>query len=121
MLARMREEEEQERAMIRQQARERILQDFERLQSGAGPSSSSRATGQAGGLSKPEAIAKEVIGERGTKRKFEVDGEQFDKMITEHEEKALLTMEREQAEKRKAKLPNFWLVSAVTACSQRYG
>ena len=121
MLARMKEEEEQERAMIHQQARERVLQDFERLQSGAGPSSSTQTTGQAGGLRKAEATAKESIGERGTKRKFEVDGEQFDKMITEHEEKALLTMEREQAEKRKAKLPNFWLVSIVTMSTQHYG
>ena len=50
----------------------------------------------------------------GTKRKFDFDNIQVAKLADEQEEKALKDIEREQAERRKAKLPNFWLVRYPT-------
>lgn len=105
LLERMREEEEQERQAARQLARERVLRDFEKLQSGGGAS-----TLDASGSDAVEPVAIESIGERGTKRKFALDEHEVARLREEHEEKAMRDIEREQAEKRKAKLPNFWLV-----------
>lgn len=101
----MREEEEQERQAARQLARERVLRDFEKLQSGAGTSALDASNDK-----KVDAVSIESIGERGTKRKFALDEQEVARLQEEHEEKAMLEIEREQAEKRKAKLPNFWLV-----------
>lgn len=106
LLERMREEEEQERQTARQLARERVLRDFEKLQSGAGTSALDALNN-----SRVDAVSIESIGERGTKRKFALDEQEVARLQLEHEEKAMLDIEREQAEKRKAKLPNFWLPS----------
>lgn len=116
----MKVEEEQERELARQHARERVLQDFEKLQSGvaaagsrvAGPSApSSSSTASAAG-STTNGVGS--VGDRGTKRKFDLDGDEVTRLQDEQEAKALREIEREQAEKRKAKLPNFWLVRAST-------
>lgn len=55
-----------------------------------------------------DSVASE--GGRGVKRKFELDDGTVSRLADEQERKALDLIEREQAEKRKAKLPNFWLV-----------
>lgn len=99
----MREEEEQERQAARQLARERVLRDFERLQSGAGASTVSNSA-------TTSSTVESVAADRGTKRKFALDQDEVTRLQDEQEEKALKEIEREQAEKRKAKLPNFWLV-----------
>lgn len=108
----MREEEEQERQAARQLARERVLRDFEKLQSGAGSSDATTATSSGKGTVEPTPT--ESIGERGTKRKFALDEQEVTRLQDEHEEKAMREIEREQADKRKAKLPNFWLVRQTT-------
>ena len=128
LLDKMKVEEEQERLLARQHARQRVLEDFERLQSGAGPSK--RVAGPSGNASasssavlsnsatKPSSshITAEtqlpVIGqgERGVKRKFELDAGAVSRLADEQEQKALDLIEHEQAERRRAKLPNFWLV-----------
>lgn len=46
---------------------------------------------------------------RGTKRKFGFDLDAVSKLAEEAEEAAMVKIEREQAESRKAKLPAFWL------------
>ncbi|CAD6565619.1 MAG: hypothetical protein CYPHOPRED_005880, partial [Cyphobasidiales sp. Tagirdzhanova-0007] len=122
LLDKMKAEEEQERQLARQQARERVLVDFERLQSGASSStstsnsSSSRTQAQAqssssntSGPNTTSSIPMNPLA--GTKRKFDFDNIQVAKLADEQEEKALKDIEREQAERRKAKLPNFWLPS----------
>ena len=52
----------------------------------------------------------------GQKRKFELDDEHLSQLSADQEEKALLDIEREQLEKSKAKLPNFWLVHLNASC-----
>jgi nitric oxide synthase-interacting protein len=48
---------------------------------------------------------------RGTKRKFDFDTKEVDAIAQEAEEAALKQIEAEQAESRRAKLPDFWLPS----------
>jgi nitric oxide synthase-interacting protein len=116
LLEQMKSEEEQEKQAARQHARERVLAEFEQLQSGkpanrvAGPSAGSAA---ATNISNTTATTSTVpLGsDRGVKRKFELDDSEVNRLADEQEEKAMKEIEREQAEKRKAKLPNFWLVS----------
>ena len=126
LLDKMKVEEEQERLLARQHARQRVLEDFERLQSGAGPSkrvagpsgnasaSSTAVLSNAATLPSSSHITAETQlpgeGERGVKRKFELDAGAVSRLADEQEQKALDLIEREQAEKRRAKLPNFWLV-----------
>lgn len=134
LLEKMKEEEEAERQLARQQARERVLADFEKLQNGAGPSSltstsTNPSTTRIGGSSTsatPSTSAStpsetnaasttttSTIGgnERGLKRKFALDDTEVSRLQEEQEEQAMKLIEQEQLEKRKAKLPNFWLPS----------
>ena len=50
-------------------------------------------------------------GERGTKRKFDLDQDEIERLAKEGEQEAMERTAVEQAEARRAKLPNFWLVS----------
>ena len=117
LLEQMKVEEEQEKQAARLQARERVLAEFEQLQSGkpanriAGPTANGTSAAAAN-VSNTVAITSTVplAGERGVKRKFELDDSEVNRLADEQEEKAMKEIEREQAEKRKAKLPNFWLV-----------
>lgn len=112
----MKVEEEEERQIARQQARDRVLVNFERLQSGAssttnipGSVDSSKRIQDGDGTASTYPVDPLNSG-RGAKRKFMLDDDQVAKLANEQEEQALLQIEREQTEKRKAKLPNFWLV-----------
>lgn len=49
--------------------------------------------------------------ERGTKRKFELDASELDRLAQAAEDAAMVKISSEQAEARKAKLPAFWLPS----------
>lgn len=49
--------------------------------------------------------------DRGTKRKFELDASELDRLAQAAEDAAMLKISSEQAEARKAKLPAFWLPS----------
>lgn len=119
LLEQMKIEEEQEKQAARQRARDRVLAEFEQLQSGkpanrvAGPSANG-SNNAASNISDTSATSSTVplTGERGVKRKFELDDSEVNRLADEQEEKAMKEIEREQAEKRKAKLPNFWLVSS---------
>lgn len=124
LLEQMKLEEEQEKQAARQSARERVLAEFEQLQSGkpatrvAGPSANGSAA--TANVSETSAVTSTtgLGGERGVKRKFELDDSEINRLADEQEEKAMKEIEREQAEKRKAKLPNFWLVRQFPALSR---
>ncbi|CED82844.1 Uncharacterized conserved protein [Phaffia rhodozyma] len=106
-LERRSKEEEEEKAKAREDARERVLRDFERTQSGLGAKVGGSST-----TGTPSGNASKVEGEeRGQKRKFELDQADIDRMATEAEDAALAKIEKEQLEARKAKLPAFWLPS----------
>ena len=51
---------------------------------------------------------------KGTKRKFDLDNEEIDRLTEEGLEVALRKTALEMAESRRAKLPNFWLVRRLT-------
>jgi nitric oxide synthase-interacting protein len=91
-------EEASERSLAREAAKQRVLSDFEQSQSVM--SSSSTA---------PKAAQDANKAERGIKRKFEMQDDEIDGLVSEAEERALKQLELEQAENRKAKLPAFWL------------
>ncbi|KAJ7594365.1 hypothetical protein C8J56DRAFT_854503 [Mycena floridula] len=94
----LKREAEEDRERAKEAARERVLLDFERNQGLGGAASGSKSISTSG------------AGEpRGTKRKFSL--ETAAEQIAEAEETALREIEREQAEKLRAKLPDFWLPS----------
>ncbi|KAJ2928480.1 hypothetical protein H1R20_g8614, partial [Candolleomyces eurysporus] len=97
----LKKEAETEKAAVRQAARERVLEEFEKGQLGL-------ATG-------PSAIGTKSGGDvdtaRGRKRKFEFDAENVDSLAEEAEEAAVRQIEKEQALALKHKLPDFWLPS----------
>ncbi|KAG8934898.1 hypothetical protein FRC02_009020 [Tulasnella sp. 418] len=99
----MAKEEEAEKERVRAAARERVLKDFETRQLGLGASQRARAAGA------EDKAGSDVT--RGTKRKFDFDKDEADTLAREAEEAALKQIEAEQAEARKAKLPDFWLPS----------
>ena len=97
------EGEERERAEARARARERVLRDFQRGLGLGGP----------GVLPDAKSAKTEEDAQVGSKRKFEFDHDQVERMALEAEDKALKTIEQEQAEARKTKLPAFWLPSMM--------
>jgi nitric oxide synthase-interacting protein len=87
------EDEERERAEARTRARERVLRDFQRGMGLGGPNGTSK-----------EVRALDTPGEdRGTKRKFEFDHDQVERIALEAEEKAMKAIEAEQVRQR------YWL------------
>ncbi|KAL8277633.1 hypothetical protein RQP46_009906 [Phenoliferia psychrophenolica] len=110
LLDRMRATEEQERVLARAAARERVLKEFESAQSGLG----SKAT-----VGKTVASTVVVPGAegRGTKRKFDLDQDEIERLAKEGEQEALERTAVEQAEARRAKLPNFWLPSLTPSAT----
>lgn len=103
----MKETEEDELASARAAARSRVLKEFEHTQSGL---SSKPTAGKVVSTSAVVASGSGVDG-RGIKRKFDLDEEEMERLAKEGEDEALKRMEIEMAESRRAKLPNFWLVS----------
>lgn len=84
----MKQQEESERAIARDTARQRVLTDFEKTQAVGRNAIVSAAGGSSKGMSGE--------GERGVKRKFEMDGDQVEKLVAESEERALKQLEVEQ-------------------------
>ena len=82
----MKQQEEAERALAREAARERVLQDFEKTQTVGGSSVIATSKYKSAGDG----------AERGVKRKFEMDGDQVEKLVAESEERALRQLETEQ-------------------------
>ncbi|KAM0786411.1 hypothetical protein ACM66B_001876 [Microbotryomycetes sp. NB124-2] len=101
----MRAEAEQEMALARVAARERVLKEFETSQSALGGSKVSMSTGKA------TAGGAQGTATGATKRKFEFDEDELDRRTAEATEEALRKTTQEMADARKAKLPNFWLPS----------
>ncbi|GAA5939936.1 uncharacterized protein JCM15063_004350 [Sporobolomyces koalae] len=103
LLERMRAESEQEMADARATARERVLKEFETAQTGLG---SKAAEG------KTSATGQDKDGNsRGTKRAFELDEDEIDRLTNEAIDEAAKRMAKEMAEVRKSKLTNYWLPS----------
>lgn len=103
----MRETEAQDLVAARAAARERVLREFEQAQTGL---TSKAAVGKqlAATASKSGEDGAES---RGVKRKFDLDKEEIEKLMKEGEDEALARMTLEMNEAKRAKLPNFWLVS----------
>ncbi|KAK4046620.1 hypothetical protein OIO90_006490 [Microbotryomycetes sp. JL221] len=106
LLERMRAESEQEMALARVSARERVLKEFESSQTALASKGSTNTTS---GLKGEAAMGHNVVA--GSKRKFEFDEDELERRTREATEEALRRTTQEMAEARKAKLPNFWLPS----------
>ncbi|BGP25951.1 zinc finger protein, nitric oxide synthase-interacting protein [Rhodotorula toruloides] len=104
LLERMRAESEAEMAAARTAARERVLKEFETAQSSLGSKTTQGKVSATG-------ADDEKAGPRGTKRSFELDEDEIDRLTKEATDEALSRTAREMADARRAKLPNFWLPS----------
>ncbi|BGP01511.1 zinc finger protein, nitric oxide synthase-interacting protein [Rhodotorula toruloides] len=104
LLERMRAESEAEMATARAAARERVLKEFETAQSSLGSKTTQGKVSATG-------ADEEKVGPRGTKRTFELDEDEIDRLTKEATDEALNRTAREMADARRAKLPNFWLPS----------
>lgn len=93
-------------AASRAAARERVLREFESAQTSLG----SKTTAGKASITGPATGGAEKNGQ-GTKRKFDLDEDEIDRLAKEATDEALNRTALELAESRKAKLPNFWLVS----------
>ncbi|GAA5888596.1 hypothetical protein JCM6882_009011 [Rhodosporidiobolus microsporus] len=104
LLERMRAESEAEMASQRAAARERVLREFETAQTSLGSKTTKGKVAATGAKD-------EHTGPRGTKRTFELDEDELERLTKEATDEALNRTAKEMAEARKAKLPNFWLPS----------
>ncbi|KAF7967512.1 hypothetical protein HWV62_41430 [Athelia sp. TMB] len=95
----LKKDAEMEIAKAKEEARARVLLDFEKGQLFA----HTPAATSTSGTDKQES--------RGLKRKFDFDASTVETLAREAEEAALRQIEREQAEALRAKLPDFWLPS----------
>ncbi|KAF9508154.1 hypothetical protein BS47DRAFT_1377781 [Hydnum rufescens UP504] len=100
----MAREEEETKFRAREAARERVLADFEKEHLGLAAKKNSKTGEQEIGSASGTSTL-------GVKRKFAFDQDTIDKLALEAEEAALKQIEVEQAEARRAKLPDFWLPS----------
>lgn len=111
-------EEVFQREAARQAARQRVLEDFESTQSHFTSnaianigSSSSKGSGAATAETTSTVKSDDTAKDRGLKRKFDLDEDHIANLVSESEERAMVQLEKEQVEARKAKLPSFWLPS----------
>lgn len=113
-------EEASQREAARQAARQRVLEDFESTQSrftsnaiaNIGSSSSNgKGSGAATAETTSTVKSDDTAKDRGLKRKFDLDEDHIANLVNESEERAMVQLEKEQVEARKAKLPSFWLPS----------
>lgn len=109
LLERMRAESELEMATARAAARERVLKEFETAQSGLGSKSTEGKVSATG--------ADKEGNPRGTKRAFELDEDEIERLTSEAIDEAANRMAKEMAEARKSKLTNYWLVSVLVDLS----
>lgn len=98
----MRADSEQEMAEARATARERVMKEFETAQTGLG---SKAAEGKVSSTGQDKNA-----GPRGTKRAFELDEDEIERLTNEAIDEAAKRMAKEMAEVRKSKLTNYWLV-----------
>ncbi|KAF9485672.1 hypothetical protein BDN70DRAFT_847580 [Pholiota conissans] len=129
----LKKEAEEERTRAREAARERVLQDFERGQLGLGGSSAlgSGVGSKAGDIknSGKESTTPESDEKTGSKRKqpsdssssFKFSSSTVSELQEKAEQAALKKLEEEQAERMKAKLPDFWLPSLTPTATAKIG
>ncbi|GAA5952671.1 hypothetical protein JCM3765_002242 [Sporobolomyces pararoseus] len=103
LLERMRAESEQEMAEARAVARERVMKEFETAQTGLGSKAAEGKVSSTGGDKDGN--------KRGTKRAFELDEDEIERLTNEAIDEASKRMAKEMAEVRKSKLTNYWLPS----------
>lgn len=89
-------------------ARQRAVQEFEAVQMGleVKVGAGSKVVGREGG--KITVEQDEVVGSKGTKRKFEIDEEELKRIAFEERSKAKRTIEDER-KAAKGQLPSFWV------------
>lgn len=112
LLERMRAESEAEMAAARAAARDRVLREFESTQSSLADASAAAATATRD--AKPangDDGARAAL--RGTKRSFQLDEDEIERLTNQATDEALRKTTHEMAEARKAKLPNYWLVRRI--------
>jgi len=97
----MKKDAENERTKVKEAARERVLEEFEKGQLGLAIAQTTGGTKSGGNADEP----------RGTKRKFAFDSSTVESLAKEAEESALIQIEKDQAAALKHKLPDFWLPS----------
>ena len=85
-------QEAEDREIAREAARQRVLSDFEKTQSIGG----SRIANGNKQSTKSADTVDVVAGERGVKRKFELEQNDLDKLVQESEDKALAQLAMEQ-------------------------
>lgn len=103
--------EQEELLVAKNEARNRVLKEFEHTQSGL---SSKPTVGKVVAVASGSGSSSSGNGgdkDRGVKRKFDLDEAEIDRLTKEGEDEAYKRMEIEKIEARKAKLPSFWLVS----------
>ena len=101
-------------ASARAAARERVIKEFEQTQSGL-----ASISGKVKAAPVEVDKGKDKEEGKGTKRKFDLDSEEIDRLTEEGLEVALRKTALEMAEARRAKLPNFWLVSRILPLFRR--
>ncbi|KAH6664933.1 hypothetical protein B0J14DRAFT_239471 [Halenospora varia] len=105
------EELEEETSRADEEAKQRAVQEFEKIQMGleakmAGSSSGRKIVGREGGKILVEA---EVEGKRGEKRKFELDEDELLRIARDERTKARKAIDDEKSSK--ITLPSFWVPS----------
>ncbi|POW03344.1 hypothetical protein PSTT_11180 [Puccinia striiformis] len=108
LLERMNVEEEAERKATLAAARERVLQDFERAQSGI----STKTT-----LSSSNTTSTTKSNNNVSSTRTSAPEPRLEELTTAAERAALETLEREALASRRAKLPNFWLPSLTPSAA----
>lgn len=88
LVEKLRVDEETERSIALEKARERVLEDFEKAQAGG------KKVGGANAAVARKTDAVPVVA--GVKRKFEIEDDEVERLVKEAEEKALAQLEAEQ-------------------------
>ena len=115
----MKKDAEDERTRVKEAARDRVLEEFEKGQLGLAITQTTSGTKSGGNVDERESyltfflsICLHDLGKaRGTKRKFAFDSSVMETLAKEAEESALIQIEKDQAAALKHKLPDFWLPS----------
>lgn len=136
-LERMRLKAAEQEASVRQQARERVLRDFEQTQSGLSAGSASNGSSSNGISAGAKRTGTEALGndeQERAKKQRKLDEEsstgatpsstangsvasKMEQAARDSEQKALNDLALELAEARRAKLPNFWLPSLTPSAT----
>lgn len=109
LLDRLAADEEDALVAARAAARARVLKEFDAAQSGLGAKATAGKVAETNRLTDASGGTDEVARKR--KVPFDLDEGEIERLARAGEEEALERTRREMVEKRKAKLPNFWLPS----------